>query len=64
MNWTIFLLLSILVLLSLSWVNVRRRQPAKAETLVYLQGRNAMNNPDSDADMQEQYDFRKNTNNP
>lgn len=63
MNWGIVILLALLIIavLSLSWVNMRRRMPAKSETLVYLHGHNKMNNPDSDADMQEQYDFRKNT---
>ena len=61
MEWNIVILLSsvILIVLALSWFNSHRRIPAKAERLVYLQGRNEMNNPDSDADMQEQYDYRK-----
>lgn len=61
MSWAVIILMIFLVVLSLSWLNTRRRVPAKAETLVYLQGRNMMNNPDSDADMQEQYNYRKDT---
>ncbi|WP_134700510.1 hypothetical protein [Ammoniphilus sp. YIM 78166] len=64
MEWNFVLLLGavIFLVLALSWFNSRRTIPAKSEPLVYLQGRNQMNNPDSDSDMQEQYDYRKRTN--
>ncbi len=64
MEWNLVVLLGsvIFLVLALSWYNNRRTIPAKSETLVYLHGRNEMNNPDSDADMQEQYDHRKRTN--
>ena len=61
MNWAIILLVSVILIVTLSWLNGRKRIPAKSETLVYLQGESMLNNPDSDSDMQEQYDFRKKT---
>lgn len=53
---SLWLLIMLFAVLGLAWLNARGREPARASDPVYLKGTESPYTPDSDADMQEQYD--------
>jgi len=59
MTLSFWLLISLFVVLGLAWFSYRGRKPARAGGSVYLEGTESPYDPDSDADMQEQYRFRE-----
>lgn len=59
MTVSFWLLISLFVVLGLAWLSYRGRKPARAGEHVYFHGAESPHEPDSDADMQEQYQFRK-----
>jgi len=55
MTVSFWLLILLFVVLGISWWSYRGRKPARALEYAYLDGRESPFDPDSDADMQEQY---------